>query len=80
MSGLSFGAFSRLPQLFLGTFHEASILVGFSLSRANWFVDIGTVAWVETGSLMLDHLVTTLNCAFILVGGAILTTDWSELI
>ena len=80
MGGLSFGAFTGLPELFLCAFHEASILVGLSFSGADRFVDIGTVARVETGTLVLDHLVTTLNSAFVFVGGTILTTDWSELI
>jgi len=80
MSSLSFGAFSFLKYFLTFTLHHTSVLESLIIFGTNWFIDIGTVAGVHAGALVLDHLVTALDGADVLVGGAVLPADWGELV
>ena len=80
MRGLSLGTLSGFPKNLFFALHEARVLEGLSLFGADRLVDISAVAWVETGSLVVDHLMTALDGAFVLICGPILPADWRELI
>lgn len=67
MRGLSLSTLSGFPKNLFFALHEARVLESLSLFGADWLVDISAVAWVETGSLVVDHLMTTLDGAFVLI-------------
>jgi hypothetical protein len=80
MSRLSIWAFPFLEKFVLFTLHKTFILEGLAFFGTNWLVNVRAITWVHTGSFMFDHLMTTFDCAFILICRSILPTNWGELV
>lgn len=80
MGGFSVRTLAGFPEFLVLTLHHTSVLVSLHSFGTDRFVDIGTVARVETSTFVFDHLMSTLDCTHIFVSGTILTTDWGELI
>jgi hypothetical protein len=68
------------PQFLSFAFHNTTVLESFPSSGTDWFVDIGTVARVQTSPFMVHILETTFDGTLIFVGAAVHSADWVELI
>ena len=80
MRRLAFRTLALLEEFLLLALHKTSILESLPLFRADGFIHITAITGVQTGALVLDHLMTALNSALVLISRPILAAHWRELV